>query len=160
MGNQWKFLFEEGADFSEIRRRHRMEKRAGVFMRPSDIGGHTEIASALEGLLNGQPGGSTFKDHPGEQKTAGAADVAIGAAIGGGAGYLAANRINPVPPPQDTKGVSNKLQKLKHDNATFASEHPRVSRAVAATAGAVAGGYALKDANIVERLRDFKRGKR
>lgn len=158
MSNKWEFLFEDGADFSEIRRRQRMEKTAGVFMRPSDIAGHTELANALEGMLNGQPGGRTFKDHPGEQKTAGAVDMAIGAAIGGTAGYLSTNKVNPVPAPQDTKGFMNKVQKARHDNYRFIQENPKTSKAVASVAGAVAGGYALKDANIVQRLRDFKRG--
>lgn len=158
MGNRWQFLFEEGADFSEIRRRHRMEKTAGVFMRPSDIAGHTQLASALEGMLNGQPGGSTFKDQPGEQKVAGAANAAIGAAIGGAAGYGLVSKINPVPPPQDTKGFKNKVQQVRHDNYKFVEEHPTGARVLTTAVGAAAGAYALKDADIVNRIRAFKRG--
>lgn len=159
MANQWEFLFEEGADFTEIRNRHRrMEKTAGVFMRPSDIADHTELAATLEGMLNGQPGGSTFKDHPGEQKVAGAVDAAVGAAIGGAAGYYAVNKINPVPPPQDTKGFKNKVQKVRHDVYRFTEEHPRVARAVGAVSGAIAGGVASNDLDLSQRLRRFKRG--
>lgn len=157
MGNKWEFLFEEGEDFTNVRRR-RMEKTAGVFMRPSDIGSHTELAGALEGLLNGQPSESTFKDHPGTQKTAGAVDAAIGGAIGGAAGYMSTRKINPVPPPENTQGAANKLQQLRHDNYKFVEENPRIARTLATVAGSAAGAYALKDANIVQRLRDFKRG--
>ena len=159
MANKWEFLFEEGADFSEIRNRHRrMEKTAGVFMRPSDIAGHTELAATLEGMLNGQPGGSTFKDHPGEQKVAGAVDMAVGAAIGGAAGYYASGKVNPVPPPQDTKGFKNKVQKARHDIYKFTQDRPRTAKAVGAAAGAIAGATAASDLDIAKRLRNFKRG--
>lgn len=159
MSNKWQFLFEEGADFSEIRNRHqRMEKTAGVFMRPSDIAGHTELATTLEGMLNGQPGGRTFKDHPGEQKVAGAVDVAVGAAIGGAAGYYAVNKVNPVPAPQDTKGFKNNVQKARHDVYRFTEEHPKSARAVGAISGAVAGGMAGSGLDLSRRLRRFKRG--
>jgi len=157
MSKQWNFLFDEGENMNALRHR-RMEKTAGVFMRPSDIADHTELATSLEGLLNGQPGGRTFKDHPGEQKTAGAVDAAIGAAIGGSAGYFAARKVNPVPPPEGTKGFANTVQKVRHDVYTFSEEHPTASKAVGAIAGAAAGAYAAKDANIVARLRRFKRG--
>ncbi len=158
MSKQWDFLFEEGADFSQIRRRHRMEKTAGVFMRPSDIAGHTELAATLEGMLNGQPSGTTFKDQPGEQKVAGAVDVAVGAAIGGATGYYASNKVNPVPAPQDTKGFKNKVQQARHDIHKFTAENPTMAKAVGVGAGAVAGGFAAKDLDIMNRLRKFKRG--
>lgn len=159
MSNKWDFLFEEGADFSEIRARHsRMEKTAGVFMRPSDIAGHTELANALEGMLNGQPDGSTFKDHPGEQKVAGAVDMAVGAAIGGTAGYYGVSKINPIPAPQDTKGFKNKVQQVRHDLYKFTEEHPQMAKAVGTVAGA-ATGVAMGDAlDLANRLRRFKRG--
>lgn len=160
---KWDFLFEDGADLNALRRRAtrgRLEKTAGVFMRPSDIAGHTELASSLEGLLNGQPGGSTFKDHPGEAKTAGAADAAIGAIIGGTGGYLAMSRAqnNPIPPPESTQGVGNKLKSLRHKSNKVVVENPTMSKVVGAVAGAVGGGVALHDKDIVQRLRDFKRG--
>ena len=158
MSKQWDFLFEEGADFSQIRRRHRMEKTAGVFMRPSDIAGHTELAATLEGMLNGQPGGTTFKDQPGEQKVAGAVDAAVGAALGGTAGYFAANRVNPVPAPENTKGFKNKVQQVRHDIHKFTAEHPKTAKAVGAISGAVTGGYIGKELDLSRRLRRFKRG--
>lgn len=127
-------------------------------MRPSDIAGHTELAATLEGMLNGQPGGSTFKDHPGEQKVAGAVDMAVGAAIGGATGYYASSKINPVPPPQSTKGFKNKVQKARHDIYKFTQEHPRTAKAVGATTGAIAGAAAASDLDIAKRLRNFKRG--
>ena len=159
MSNKWEFLFEEGADLSKVRTRHsRMEKTAGVFMRPSDIAGHTELANALEGMLNGQPGGSTFKDHPGEQKLAAirSSNVA-GAVLGGVAGYYGVNKINPVPPPNDTKGFRNKVQKVRHEIYKFTEEHPKMTKAVGAVTGAVAGGFST-NADVVKRLRAFKRG--
>ena len=158
MSNNWGFLFEEGADFSAIRKRHRMEKTAGVFMRPSDIAGHTELAAKLEGMMNGQPGGSTFKDQPGEQKTAGAAGAALGAIIGGTCGYFASRSVNPVPPPQDTKGFSNKVKHVRHQTYKFKEEHPRGAAIAATAVGALVGGYTFKDADILRRLKDFKRG--
>ena len=158
MSNPWNFLFEDGADFSEIRRRHRMEKTAGVFMRPSDIAGHTELAATLESMLNGQPSGSTFKDHPGEQKVAGAVDVAVGAAIGGSTGYYASSKINPVPPPEDTKGFKNKVQQARHDIHKFTVENPKTARAVGAVSGALTGGFVAKDLDLAKRLSRFKRG--
>ena len=161
---KWGFLFEDGADFSALRRQHaqdRLEKTAGVFMRPSDIGGHTELASSLENLLNGQPEGSKFKDHPGESKTAGVADAAIGAAIGGAGGYYAMSRAqkNPVPPPESTKGMSNKLHDARHRSNKMVVENPTVGKVLGAAVGAVGGAVALHDRNIVQRIRDFKRGK-
>ena len=161
---KWDFLFEDGADLRTLRKQsiqNRLEKTAGVFMRPSDIGGHTELASSLENLLNGQPGGSTFKDHPGESKTAGVADAAIGAAIGGAGGYYAMSRSqnNPVPPPENTQGLGNKLQSIRHRSNKMVIENPAMSKAVGTVAGAVGGAVALHDRNIVQRIRDFKRGK-
>jgi hypothetical protein len=158
MGNQWEFLFEDGENFSEIRKRHRMEKTAGVFMRPSDIAGHTDLAATLESMLNGQPGGSTFKDQPGEQKVAGVVDVAVGAAVGGTTGYYATNKINPVPPPEDTKGFRNKVQQVRHDIHQFTAEHPKTTRAVGAVTGALTGGFVAKDLDLAKRLSRFKRG--
>jgi hypothetical protein len=159
----WDFLFEEGADLRALRSRAtrgRLEKTAGVFMRPSDIAGHTELAHSLESLLNGQPDGSTFKAHPGEAKTAGAADAAIGAVIGGSAGYLAMSRArnNPVPPPEGTQGIGNKLQSIRHNSNKVIVENPTMSKALGTVMGATAGAVALHDKNIVQRLRDFKRG--
>ena len=161
---KWDFLFEDGADLRTLRKQsiqNRLEKTAGVFMRPSDIGGHTELASSLENLLNGQPGGSTFKDHPGESKTAGVADAAIGAAIGGAGGYYAMSRSqnNPVPPPENTQGLGNKLKDIRHRSNKMIIENPNMSKVIGTVAGAAGGAIALHDRNIVQRIRDFKRGK-
>lgn len=158
MSSQWEFLFEDGADLNQLRRRHRMEKTAGVFMKPSDIAGHTDLAATLEGMLNGQPGGRTFKDEPGEQKVAGVVDSAVGAAIGGAAGYYGSRKVNPVPAPADTKGFKNKLQQVRHDIHKFSVENPRMAKAVGTAAGAVTGGFVAKDLEIADRLRRFKRG--
>jgi hypothetical protein len=157
MSKQWNFLFDEGENMNALRHR-RMEKTAGVFMRPSDIADHTELATSLEGLLNGQPGGRTFKDHPGEQKTAGAVDSAIGAAIGGAAGYFADNRVNPVPPPSEPSGFKNTLQQVRHDMYTFKEENPKTSKAIGVLTGAATGGYLSRNLDVMERLRKFKRG--
>lgn len=159
---KWGFLFEDGSDLRAMRSRHtsdRLEKTAGVFMRPSDIGDHTELAASLEGLLNGQPGETAFKDHPGESKTAGASDLAIGAALGGTGGFYAVRRsqANPVPPPENTQGVGNKLQDMRHRASEYAGRNPKTSLAVGTLVGAIAGGQATHKSDIVRRIRELDR---
>lgn len=159
---KWGFLFEEGSDLSAIQRRHtsdRLEKTAGVFMRPSDLGGHTELAGSIEALLNGQPGETAFKDHPGVAKTAGAGDLAIGAIIGGTSGYHAVRQgqKNPVPPPENTQGVGNKLRGVRHRAGEYSINNPKTSLAVGTVVGALGGAHAANKADIVRRIRELDR---
>jgi hypothetical protein len=134
-----------------------MEKTAGVFMRPSDIAGHTELAGALEDILNGQPNGNTFKDQPGEKTAATTADRVIGSVVGGTGAYLAHNRIRSgeIPPPEDTKGFSNKLRGLRHRANKLVREHP-VATGVAMTSVGALGG-ALELGGVVKRIRNLNR---
>lgn len=157
MSKQWDFLFEEGEDMRRVRS-SRMEKTAGVFMRPSDIAGHTELAATLEGMLNGQPGGSTFKHEPGEVKVAGPVDMAVGAVIGGMAGYGVADRVNPVPPPQDTQGFANKLRNKRSEATQEIADNRGKYKAIGTAVGAAVGAYGLRNADMVNRIRNFKRG--
>jgi hypothetical protein len=61
-----------------------MDKTAGLFMRPSDIAEHTELARELEARLNGASSTAKFKRQPsGVEKTASRhVDAGVGAATG------------------------------------------------------------------------------
>lgn len=50
--------------FDGARPQQHMTKSAGLFMRPSDIADHTELAGALEARLNGTTAHARFKNEP------------------------------------------------------------------------------------------------
>jgi hypothetical protein len=155
---RWEDILSDNTPLCEIQEETRMEKTAGVFMRPSDIGGHTELADSLESLLNGTPGGGTFKDAPGDvHKTASRADSAISASVGALGGYMTHRRFKnaETEPPEDTKGFSNKLQDVKHRTAQMVKENPVATGAFSMAVGGLGGHHALK--GVVKRIRSLNR---
>lgn len=71
-----------------------MDKTAGLFMRPSDIAEHTDLARELEARLNGTSSAAKFKRQPGGvEKTASRyIDAGVGAAAGLAADLLSRRR--------------------------------------------------------------------
>lgn len=118
-------------------------KEAGLFMKPSDIADHTNLARELENKLNGQ----APADDP-MFKKAGAASKAVGATIGAIAGGYAAHKQKnkkqkELLPIEDTQGFYNKA-KRRFDAADnrltqFVQDHPRSSTATGAALGAMTG---------------------
>jgi hypothetical protein len=159
---KWDNVLFDQTSLAELRERHRsprerLEKTAGIFMRPSDIGGHRELASGLEELLNGQPSEVTFKDQPGDvSKTAGATDLAIGAALGGTAGYYALRRsqASPIPPPSQPEGALSRAKRKTHE---YVQANPKTSLAAGVIAGAGGGALALHGSDLIKRLKDLRR---
>ena len=118
-----------------------MSKEAGLFMRPSDIADHTNLARALEDKLNGVSAEPQFK-------TAGISNSQYaGATIGGVAGYKAHKRAQNREvrdlAPEEVKGVRGKLRKVVNKaqkaQTRFAKESPKTSATVHSIAGGVAG---------------------
>ena len=154
----WEDILGDTTPLYEIEDHQRMTKTAGVFMRPSDIGGHTELASSLESILNGTNEGRTFKDAPGDPtKTASRTDSAISATVGAVGGILTHQKFkhSEIQPPEDTKGFSNKLHNAKYRTSELVKENPITTGIVSAVAGGVGGHQSLK--NVVKRIRSFKR---
>ena len=120
-----------------------MSKEAGLFMRPSEIGSHENLASALESKLNGASPEPQFK------KAGLSTNQAVGGAIGAVGGYgahrRAVNRNLEEFKPEDVKGgaVSKKVGKaihaVKKKQTEFAKINPKASIAVHSIAGASAG---------------------
>tara|TARA_B100000214_G_C23925458_1_gene608131 strand:+ start:397 stop:984 length:588 start_codon:yes stop_codon:yes gene_type:complete len=139
--------------------REREQKTAGLFMKPSDIAGHTNLANELENKLNGQ----APADDPMFKK---ANNAAIGGAVGAVAGGLNAYRYSKkqkseLQPVEDVKGVWNKTKrKYKEiDNATidFAQKNPKSAIAIGAVSGGATGAFIGSD--LLDRYRRIKRQK-
>ena len=151
----WSVLFDD----QPLRKRDEMEKSAGVFMRPSDIADHTNLAGALEGMLSQQPS-RQFKHEPGEVKSAGAAEMAVG----GVAGALAAgkkvydvSRSKATPPPQDVQGARGYVDSAKHKAGQWVRDNPNTAIALGVTLGAAGGAAAMSNKNVSRRLKNVLR---
>jgi hypothetical protein len=164
----WNVLYEQRPLLSlpQAQRPQRMEKRAGLFMRPSDIADHTNLASALEQMLSGAGQGTQFKTAAVAQaqqqrrmsKTASATSPTkvmfgfnrsrlVDAGVGAIGGLVSTNRImnrvldedSPVPPPQQPSGfIDRKLKPYMDDATRTARAHPVTSYLLGGTAGALA----------------------
>lgn len=151
----WAVLFDD----QPLRKEEQMEKAAGVFMRPSDIADHTNLAGALEGMLSQQPS-REFRHEPGEMKFAGAAEMAIGGLVGGAAGAKALHAISKSQAPGEpleVRGVRGRVNKAKRDAAEWVRENPKKAIALGAVAGAGFGTAASRNKQSLRRLKDILR---
>ena len=138
-----------------INKMQRQQKVAGLFMRPSDIADHRNLASALEQKLNGADQGAQFKTAAGPlprrmMKVAGAASLstrAIDAGVGAVGGLVATNRLmnrvladdSPIPPPQEPAGLIGRMRSGVLDSGTrSAREYPVTAHLLGAGMGALA----------------------
>lgn len=119
-----------------------LPKTAGLFMRPSDISGdHRDLSAALEGRLNG----TGQRDFRKEADVSPLVSAGVGAAIG--LAYEPVRQImrkpSPEPPPQDPKGVVDKirykLDRRMYENDQWKRKHPVTSALISGAAGAAAG---------------------
>jgi hypothetical protein len=140
-------------------------KTAGLFLKPSDLADHKNLANVLESALSSSDQTKNFKKHAGVDpyRVAGAV---TGAALGATSEYLrkqyVGNKADELPQPQPIEGTLPQKTQAMLNNAKNSAEdwsrkNPMTSMLAAATTGAVAGGMtALPNAykNIVETLRN------
>lgn len=138
-------------------RKTRLEKTAGLFMKPSDIADHTNLANELENRLNGASPEPQFKA---ASKTRMLTGAAIGAVAGSMAHFNAKN--SPVPAelaPQEVQGVRGKirksLNKSSRGHANFAKESPTASLLTHAAIGGATG--ALVGSDSIKKVKDMFR---
>jgi hypothetical protein len=147
----------------------RMQKTAGLFLRPSDLADHRGLAAALEQQLNGAGQGTQFKVAAAPTRLTKTASIsrAVDTTIGALGGLAATNRLmnrtltapSPIEPPQQPKGVLARLRGAYNSTldsaSTSARTYPVTSYLVGAAAGAVGG--ATSNARVYDRLRDVLR---
>ncbi len=140
-------------------------KTAGLFLKPSDLADHKNLANVLESALSSSDQTKNFKKHASVDpyRVAGAV---TGAAIGATGEYLrkqyTGNNTDALPPPQPVEGtLPQKTQILLNNSKNKAEEwsrkNPMTSMLAAAATGAVAGGMpGLPNAykNIVDTIRN------
>lgn len=151
----WAVLFDD----QPLRKDEQMEKSAGVFMRPSDIADHTNLAGALEGMLSQQPS-REFRHEPGEMKFAGAAEMAVGGlagALAGGRALHAVANSKAMEPPQEVGGARGGIDRVKYKAKKWAQDNPTKAVVAGATTGAVAGALAMRHKQAPRRIRDILR---
>jgi len=135
---------------------HRTQKTAGLFMRPSDVGDHRNLAASLEERLNGAAQGAQFKTAPGAPrrmtKSASMSTAAriVDATTGAIGGLVLTNRLmgrvlaedSPIPPPQQPKGFFGRIDAARDsvlDRGTrTAREYPITSHLLGTATGALA----------------------
>lgn len=151
----WAVLFDD----QPLRKQDQMEKSAGVFMRPSDIADHTNLAGALEGMLSQQPS-REFRHEPGEMKFAGAAEMAIGGLIGGAIGGKVTHAVansRATEAPEEVRGVRGQVNKAKRKAADWARENPKKAIALGTAAGVGLGVATSRNRQSLRRLNDILR---
>lgn len=129
----------------------RMQKSAGLFMRPSDVAdSHMDLSAALEDKLNGIPGQGTFKKHAGDKKEyrrgiTAAQSAALGALGGATLETIRRETSDPIPPPPDEKPhgvgarVRRTIHKARYEHDSFSRRNPGAATVLAAGTGAAAG---------------------
>lgn len=147
----------------------RMQKTAGLFLRPSDLADHRGLAAALEQQLNGAGQGTQFKVAAAPTRLTKTASIsrAVDTTVGALGGLAATNRLmnrtltasSPIEPPQQPQGLTGRVRSAYTrtlDNAsTVSRQYPVTSYLVGTAAGATAG--AMSGARIYDRLRDVLR---
>ena len=133
-------------------------KTAGLFMKPSDLADHKNLASVLEGALSSSDQSKHFKKHAGVDPYT-VAGAVVGAAATASAEYLRRQYVGTqdraIPPPLPVEGNLPQKFRAVVSNAKdvaedWARKNPMTSMLAAASAGAVIGGTgylpkALKD---------------
>lgn len=167
----WNVLFDQ-RPLAQLQQPQRMNKTAGLFMRPSDIADHRNLAAALEGKLNGAGQGTQFKlaSAPPERMVKAAMltrNHLVDGGVGALGGLLATNRLmrrtltepSPIPPPQEPQGLIGRARAAYSERMDSASRtaraHPVTAYLVGAGAGAVGG--ATSNARIYDRLKTLLR---
>lgn len=136
----------------------RMEKSAGLFLKPSDLAdSHHDLSSALEQKLNNSPGQSQFKKHAGRAESA-----VIGAVVGGTMETVRREATKPVHPPEvlDLKGskglkrvkarAGHALKHMRYEHDRFSRKHPIHGTLVAMGTGAATGAATGLGSNVLE----------
>ena len=140
-------------------RKAKLEKTAGLFLKPSDIADHTNLANELENRLNGSAPEPQFK-----QASSNRTKMIAGGVIGFGAGTLAHYNAknSEVPPelaPQEVQGIRGRIRKTIHDSSRdriqYAKDNPKKSLAMHAGAGTATG--VLTGSQSVSNLKDMFR---
>lgn len=142
-------------------------KTAGLFMKPSDLADHRNLASVLEGALSSSNQTKNFKKHASVDpyRVAGAV---TGAAVGATSEYLRQQYVgksaDQIPPPEPVEGTLPQktravLNNAKNQAEDWSRKNPMTSVLASAATGAVAGGVlgkALPTAykNIVTTIRN------
>jgi hypothetical protein len=123
-------------------------KTAGLFMKPSDLADHRNLASVLEGALSNSNQTKNFKKHASVDpyRVAGAV---TGAAVGATSEYLrqqyVGKRNDPIPPPQPVEGTLPEktralISNAKNQAEDWSRKNPMTSVLASTATGAVAGG--------------------
>ena len=142
----------------------RMEKSAGLFLKPSDLAdSHHDLSAALEQTLNNSPGQSQFKKHAGRAESA-----MIGAVVGGSMETIRRKNMKPIEPPpvEDVKGAKglNKLksrgnrayQRMRYEHDQFSRKHPVHATLIAMGTGAAAGAMTNLGSNAVQVAKSLR----
>jgi len=143
----------------------RLMKIAGLFLKPSDLADHTNLANVLENTLSGGNQSKMFSKEAATQSLM--ANTRLhGALIGGvaaGASVMLKRQYTdpvPMPPPQQPKGVIDKakyeLAKANAEADKLSREHPVSTTLGAMVAGAAAGAY-MNPKRIADVLTRHKR---
>jgi hypothetical protein len=138
----------------------KMQKSAGLFMRPSDVAGdHRDLSAALEGRLNG----TGQRDFRKEADISPLVSTGIGAAIGLAYEPLRQTLSKPSPEPPPLAPKSGLMQRLSYradkrlsDNDRWRREHPVTSALISGAAGAAAGavvGFGTAPSAVFKSLR-------
>ncbi len=124
-------------------------KTAGLFMKPSDLADHKNLANVLESALSSSDQTKNFKKHASANSTYRLVGAATGAVIGGTGEYLrqqyVGERTDPIPPPRPVEGtLPQKIRALvdnsKNKAEDWSRKNPMTSVLAASATGAVAGG--------------------
>lgn len=141
-------------------------KTAGLFMKPSDLADHRNLANVLEGALSSNDQSKNFKKHAGVDPSR-VVGAVTGAAIGATTEYLrqqyTGKNSDPIPPPQPIVGSLPEKTRAYINNAknsaeSWARDNPMTSVLAASTAGAVAGSmnkdFSGSLQNLVKTIRN------
>ena len=142
-----------------LKARRGMSKSAGLFLKPSDLAdSHHDLGAALEGRLNANDSGQTFKKQAGR---------GIGAASGAVAGLVyepVRQRLRkPIeqPKPQQPKGSYKRLKhylaKKDYEADQWARKNPAAAALTMSGAGAAAGAAANFGSGPIELSKTLRR---
>jgi hypothetical protein len=137
-----------------------LSKTAGLFLRPSDLADHRNLATALEKSLTDPSKGKMFsKEASTSHMVRGAV---VGAVIGGATETLRRQYTDPVqmPPPQQPSGIVGRIKHKLHKASAEADEmsrkHPISSTLAHAAIGAGVGAY-MRPKNLSDVMTRHKR---
>lgn len=149
------------------------QKVAGLFMRPSDVADHKNLAAALESKLNGADQGAQFKTAPGPMhhrglsKTAALTQTArmVDAGVGAVGGLVATNRLmnrvlaedSPIPPPEEPRGLVGRVQAARERVLDYGTRSAREYPVTAHLLGTATGALAMyqSKANLLGRAKSI-----